>query len=155
MSTPRMREAARAIVLDETDRVLLLRYDEGDGVFWATPGGALDPGEDHLAAARRELAEELGVIDVELGPKVATRSKEHLIEGKTTKQIESYFIVRIPANQVDPTRATQTDDILSWEWWPLADLRTTDQVVYPVGLTDLIDSFLVNGAPATPIAFTG
>lgn len=102
-----------------------------------------------------ELAEELGVIDVELGPKVATRSKEHLIQGKATQQVESYFIVRIPANHVDPTRATQTDDILSWKWWPLADLHTTDQVVYPAGLMDLIDSFLANGAPANPIAFTG
>ncbi|SFL20827.1 ADP-ribose pyrophosphatase YjhB, NUDIX family [Streptosporangium canum] len=155
MSTPKIREAARAIVLDEADRVLLLRYDEGDGVFWATPGGALDPGEDHQTATRRELAEELGVTDVKLGPEVATRSKEHLIYGETTRQIERYFIVRIPARHVDPARATQTDDILAWEWWTLADLRATGQVVYPVGLTELIDSFLANGAPASPFAFTG
>ncbi|MER5424803.1 methionine adenosyltransferase [Streptosporangium roseum] len=63
--------------------------------------------------------------------------------------------VRIPARHVDPARATQTDDILAWEWWTLADLRATGQVVYPVGLTELIDSFLTNGAPASPFAFTG
>jgi 8-oxo-dGTP pyrophosphatase MutT (NUDIX family) len=37
-ATPPLREAARAIVLDAEDRVLLLRYDENGG-FWATPGG--------------------------------------------------------------------------------------------------------------------
>ncbi|MEV7010233.1 NUDIX domain-containing protein [Streptosporangium sp. NPDC051022] len=142
MSTPRIREAARAIVLDEDDRVLLLRYDEGDGVFWATPGGALDPGEDHRAAVRRELSEELGVTDVELGPQIATRTKEHLIQGETVRQVERYFVVRIPADRVDLARATQTDGILAWEWWTLADLRAADQVVYPIGLTALIDHFL-------------
>ncbi|BCJ49225.1 hypothetical protein Asp14428_07000 [Actinoplanes sp. NBRC 14428] len=28
---------------------------------WEPPGGGLDPGEDHLRAARRELAEETGL----------------------------------------------------------------------------------------------
>ncbi|MFD7378392.1 hypothetical protein ACFY13_50165 [Streptomyces mirabilis] len=39
-STPPLREAARAIVMDADDRVLLLCYDENQG-FWATPGGSL------------------------------------------------------------------------------------------------------------------
>ncbi|MDX3761929.1 hypothetical protein ACWDBO_54330 [Streptomyces mirabilis] len=42
--TPPLREAARAIVMDADDRVLLLRYDENQG-FWATPGGSLKRGE--------------------------------------------------------------------------------------------------------------
>ncbi|MGW2612479.1 hypothetical protein ACWC4A_50700 [Streptomyces mirabilis] len=39
-STPPLREAARGIVTDADDRVLLLRCDEDQG-FWATPGGSL------------------------------------------------------------------------------------------------------------------
>ncbi|MEV8527120.1 hypothetical protein AB0451_23560 [Streptomyces sp. NPDC052000] len=38
-----LREAARAVVLDADQRVLLLRYDENGG-FWATPGDSLEPG---------------------------------------------------------------------------------------------------------------
>ncbi|WP_415939922.1 hypothetical protein [Streptomyces sp. 039-1] len=40
MSTPDppVRDAARAVLLDADQRVLLLRYDENGG-FWATPGG--------------------------------------------------------------------------------------------------------------------
>ena len=155
MSTPRIREAARAIVLDDSGRVLLLRYDEDGKVFWATPGGALNPGEDYQAALRRELGEELGVTDVQLGPQIATRTKEHLIQGESVRQIECYFVVRIPAARVAPARATQTDGILGWEWWTPADLRATDQVVYPVGLTTLIDHFLSKGTPAIPFTFTG
>ncbi|MFI7536540.1 NUDIX hydrolase [Streptosporangium sp. NPDC049376] len=148
MSTPRIREAARAVVLDENDRVLLLRYDEGGKVFWATPGGALDPGEDYQAAVRRELGEELGVADVELGPQIATRSKEHLVQGETVRQVERYFVVRLSADHVDPARATQTDGILAWKWWTLEDLNATDQTVYPVELTRLIGHFLADGPSA-------
>ncbi|MFF0577616.1 NUDIX hydrolase [Streptosporangium saharense] len=155
MSTPRTREAARAVVLDENDRILLLRYNEGGKVFWATPGGALDPGEDYQTAVRRELGEELGVTDVELGPQIATRTKEHLVQGETVQQVERYFVVRLAASRVDPARATQIDGILTWEWWTLTDLSATDQTVYPVGLTELIDRFLSGGAPDVPFAFTG
>ena len=56
----RLRRAGRVIVLDPEDRVLLFRYDDGppNGRHWCTPGGGLNDGEDYLAGARRELAEE-------------------------------------------------------------------------------------------------
>ncbi|WP_407642093.1 NUDIX domain-containing protein [Actinomadura spongiicola] len=44
------------MVLSDTDQVLLLRYDEGAGVFWAIPGGGLKPGETRVQAVLRELA---------------------------------------------------------------------------------------------------
>ncbi|MGW2650006.1 NUDIX domain-containing protein [Streptomyces sp. NPDC001393] len=57
-STPPLREAARAIVLDADDRVMLLREEGG---FWATPGGSLEDAEDYATATLRELSEELGI----------------------------------------------------------------------------------------------
>jgi ADP-ribose pyrophosphatase YjhB (NUDIX family) len=81
-STPPLREAARAVVVDADDRVLLLRYDE-DGVFWATPGGSLEKGEDYATATLRELREELGIDEkaIDLGPQLAKRSKDHTDAG--------------------------------------------------------------------------
>lgn len=152
MATARTREAARVIVLNENDQVLLLRYDEGEGVFWATPGGALEPGETHAQAARRELHEELGVQHISLGPQLATRAKEHLVHGEPVRQVERYFIASIPTAEVDLTQATQTDDILAWQWWSLPDIDQTQQTVYPLGLTTLIQRYLTDGAPASPAA---
>ncbi|MEU8268275.1 NUDIX domain-containing protein [Sphaerisporangium sp. NPDC049002] len=155
MTAVRLRQAARVIVLDDSDQVLLLRYEEGNGVFWATPGGALDAGETHTQAAIRELREELGIEEVELGPQLASRAKTHMIHGELTEQVEKYFIAHIPADQVDPAQATQTDDILAWQWWDLTELGRTRQTVYPLGLTALIKQYLTEGAPAAPYVLPG
>jgi 8-oxo-dGTP pyrophosphatase MutT (NUDIX family) len=156
--TPPLREAARAIVLDDQDRVLLLRYDENGG-FWATPGGSLEDEDegDHSAAVLRELGEELGIgeKEVELGDQLAERSKDHLVGGREVRQVEKYFLARIPAAAVDPARASQPDNIREHRWWPLAELNATADTVYPLGLADLVTGVLEHGAPVRPVVLAG
>ena len=71
----RLRLAARVILLDPDDRVLLMRYDDGppNGSHWTTPGGGLNEAEDYRAAALRELAEETGWSDIPLLGEVTRR----------------------------------------------------------------------------------
>ncbi|MFC9504081.1 NUDIX hydrolase [Streptomyces sp. NPDC057002] len=152
ISPPAVREAARAVVLGDHDRVLLLRYDENGG-FWATPGGSLEVGEDYTEALLRELGEELGLDEgvVELGPQLADRSKDHLVGGHVVRQLEKYFLIRIAAALVDPARATQPDTIREYRWWPLAELLTTPDAVYPEGLADLVAAVVEGRVPERPI----
>ena len=60
---PTERIAARAILFGPEDRILLVRFSPPHalGVWWATPGGALDPGETLEEGLRRELLEEAGI----------------------------------------------------------------------------------------------
>ncbi|HYW92307.1 MAG TPA: NUDIX hydrolase [Gammaproteobacteria bacterium] len=54
--------AAAALPLDADQRVCLIRqYRPPVGWIWELPAGKIDPGEEPLAAARRELEEETGV----------------------------------------------------------------------------------------------
>jgi 8-oxo-dGTP pyrophosphatase MutT (NUDIX family) len=122
VTTPALREAARAIVLDPDDRVVLLRYDE-NGAFWATPGGSLEPGETHLHAVIRELREELGIQHVDLGPHLATRIKDHPVAGRNVRQAEQYYLARVRPENVQPLSAANSDNIQEWRWWTLAELR--------------------------------
>ena len=61
-----LRVSAYAVCLDAERRLLLTRIAPGytrsfDG-WWTLPGGGLDHGEDPRDGARRELAEETGLV---------------------------------------------------------------------------------------------
>ncbi|MFI8504797.1 NUDIX hydrolase [Streptomyces sp. NPDC085524] len=62
---PQALVASCVMLLDEQDRMLLLRYgpgqEEASGTWWL-PGGMLDAGENPWPAARRELDEETGIV---------------------------------------------------------------------------------------------
>lgn len=65
------------IALDGDGQVLLVRHSYGRG-HWTLPGGGLRAGEDPLAAALREFAEELGCA---LAGPVALGTHESTLHG--------------------------------------------------------------------------
>ena len=139
----RLRRAGRVIVLDPEDRILLFRYDDGppNGRHWCTPGGGLNEDEDYAAGARRELAEETGWTDVTLGEEVLERTLNMEHEDKIVRQQERFFLARVPVarrglGEVAAMHAS--DGIAAWHWWTLAELDSTEEVIWPSGLADLV-----------------
>jgi ADP-ribose pyrophosphatase YjhB (NUDIX family) len=55
-------ESAGGIVLNNSGQVLVVSQH---GTSWSLPKGHIEAGEDHLAAARREIHEESGVTQLE------------------------------------------------------------------------------------------
>lgn len=151
-----IRRAARVIVLDHDDRLLLLRYAEDGRVYWAVPGGSLEEGESHEQAARRELREELGLIyDDAFGLPVAERAKEHTVGGRRVRQVELYYMARIKAGELDLAAATQPDEITDYRWWTRSEIATANDPIYPLGLLDLVTGYLAHGAPRQPVTLAG
>ena len=137
-------------MLDSDDRVLLFRYDEEppNGRHWCTPGGGLDDGEDYAAGARRELAEETGWADVLVGREVyeGTRSLEYA--DRLVLQHERFFLARVEVacrglGEVAAMHAS--DGIAAWHWWTLAELDSTDEVIWPAGFADLLRGLIRAG----------
>ena len=67
METMRRRPSSRLLVIDRDNCVLLFRFAFNRGQlagqnYWATPGGALEAGENFADAGRRELFEETGIL---------------------------------------------------------------------------------------------
>jgi ADP-ribose pyrophosphatase YjhB (NUDIX family) len=138
-----VRRAARVIVLDPLDRVLLMRYDQPppNGRHWATPGGGAEDGEDYPAAALRELAEETGWTDIVLLREVLRRSYDMDYAGRMVHQDERLYIARTGQagrDIRDVAAMHEADGIAAWRWWTLAELDDTDELVWPPGLSELI-----------------
>lgn len=156
MSALRLRIAARAIVVDDDERVLLVMFDFGDrGTVWATPGGGIEEGESDEAAVRRELAEEAGLDDFELGPHVWTRTHVTPMGGGTWDgQTERYYLVRTPA--FEPTPRLSWDELraeamTAIRWWELDELKASEAQFAPRRLPVLLRELLMHGAPAEPL----
>ncbi len=66
------------------------------GGYWVFPGGAVDGGEDHRAAAVRELAEEAGVTNLE--PEALVEYSRWITpELIATRYDTRFFLARAPA----------------------------------------------------------
>jgi 8-oxo-dGTP pyrophosphatase MutT (NUDIX family) len=154
---PRPRVAARVVLLDDLDHVLLFRgIDPGDldaGSWWFTPGGGVDPDESLEQAARRELAEETGIHDLDLGPCVWTRLAQFTFEGIEFEQREWFFLARTTQRTVDTSGFVDYEQrsLTEHRWWSLAELRRSDEVVWPRDLASLLATLLTAGPPGVVI----
>jgi 8-oxo-dGTP pyrophosphatase MutT (NUDIX family) len=140
------RLAARVLLVDEQDRVLLIHgRDPGRPdlpSWWITPGGGLDDGETRADAARRELLEETGLRVGDLGRVVLTRSVEFEFDGEWFAQDEVFYLVRVESLAVGLDTSGWNDierrALTELRWWTMPELAATTELVFPEGLTELL-----------------
>ena len=150
------REGVRALVLDPDGRVLLVRFvnPETGEEFWATPGGGIDPGEALEDALRRELREETGLDDFELGPVVWTRREVFRWAGRTLDQSERIALVRVPAFEPRPQLSAEqlaNEGVHELRWWTLSELEASQRSFAPSRLAYFLRELLEQGLPAQPL----
>jgi double-stranded uracil-DNA glycosylase len=145
------RPAVRAVVLDQDDRALLVQFRDDSGQeWWATPGGGIDEGEDVESALRRELAEELGLDDFELGPEIWTREHTFAWRGRIHRQRERMWLVEVSAHEPAPRVDLAAELVSDVRWWTPAELAETSETLVPARLFELLRELRANGPPASP-----
>jgi 8-oxo-dGTP pyrophosphatase MutT (NUDIX family) len=139
------------VLLDENDRVLLLRFRDGARTWWCTPGGGIEPGETAEQSAVRELREETGLESVELGPRIWTRRHLGTYQGRPFDQAEQIYFARVTSFEARPAPAAIGEGFDAIRWWTLEELSASTEDVAPRNLAEGIRSLLADGLPATPI----
>jgi len=163
-ATATRRHAVRAVILDDDDRVLLCRFGPphpavpADAtVVWAAPGGGIEPGERPLAALRRELHEETGLV-IDADPphvwhqEVAAPGQADGHDGL----VNDYFLVRTAS--FEPRGALSDDDlaaehITEMRWWRHADIADYDgtDLFSPRDLATPLAALIAGDLPGTPV----
>jgi 8-oxo-dGTP pyrophosphatase MutT (NUDIX family) len=138
------------MVFDPAGRVLLIRCAvvRRDGklfVFWLTPGGEIEPDEEPVAAARREVLEELGLeLDVR-GPVYKEQNQfEHM--GEMRDNTDFVFVARCAAEAPRLQGVTADEIALMQEirWWTADEVEAAlalGENVFPVDLAERMREF--------------
>lgn len=143
----RIRQAARILVTDSQDRILLFRFSYDSGPlagmnYWSVPGGGVEPGESVAEAAVRELLEETGIVAEAFGEPVTENTYDfRLSTGEEVAAHDHYFVFR-PQTVPPLSRAGLTElerhTLVETRWWSIDDLLATQEHVVPANLPDLL-----------------
>ena len=155
----RTRFAARAVVIDDLGRTLLFRArmpgaDESARIFWITPGGGIEEGEDEITAVRREVFEETGLVDFAVGPPVWTRDHTFRWGDGMLRQVEVYYLIRVAAFEVSIEHHQQEEltFLTAHRWFSLDEIREHQERFVPANFADLLEPLLAGLTPESPIA---
>nr|WP_238353022.1 bifunctional GNAT family N-acetyltransferase/NUDIX hydrolase [Kribbella solani] len=155
---PSLRPAARGVILDPDDRILLVRFEFPDGPLWATPGGGLEPGETVVEGLRRELIEEVGLEGFPDPPHLW--HQEVVAEGHATGYdgvLNDYFLIRTtafdPAGTLSPDEL-RAENVHALRWWTRTELEADPGRFAPRNLPALLRHLLESGPPNTPTQLT-
>ncbi|THF86225.1 NUDIX domain-containing protein [Deinococcus sp. KSM4-11] len=123
-NAPLLAVSVGVFIHDESGRVLLQR--RGDDGLWSEPGGALEPGEDFLTGAHRELLEETGLScpDLALIPLPDGLQDGPELHGRYPNGHEIYVVGlraqgHLPASALAQAAPDDSGETLELRWWPL------------------------------------
>lgn len=144
------RTAARAILIDDRERVLLIwgcdPAKPDDGSWWYTPGGGVEPGESFTEALRRELQEEIGLDVDHVGEIVFEATSRFEYNGCEFYQRNLFYEVRVPEFEADLSALSAEErlGILSVHWLTVDDMRSTPHFIHPPTLPDIVANLLAS-----------
>lgn len=146
------RTSIRVVLMASSGRFLLFEtIDPGIpelGVWWELPGGGMEPGEDVIATAIRELAEETGFVVPSSAVEQSRwrRSATYLRRGTRTLQHEHVVLIRWSEPETDPARDARTAEELAayigHRWWSLQELVESQERFFPGRLAELLPRML-------------
>jgi ADP-ribose pyrophosphatase YjhB (NUDIX family) len=142
--TPSIRTSVKAIIQHD-GLILVIRYHDDRGYWYTLPGGGQQQGETLIAALRREVAEETGLM-VRVGSLrfvrdcLATPNSRALPPG--FHQVELFFSCELESRDSRGASALDPGQV-GFEWRRIEELRAV--CFFPQSLLDAIEQGLKFG----------
>jgi putative (di)nucleoside polyphosphate hydrolase len=126
------RPAAGVMLLNRDGKVWVGQRLDSTLEAWQMPQGGLDPGEDAVSGALRELEEETGIARDKV--EILARCGEQLLydlpddllgkiwKGRWRGQSQTWFLMRFTGEDGDVNLATPEPEFRAWKWAEPAEL---------------------------------
>jgi 8-oxo-dGTP pyrophosphatase MutT (NUDIX family) len=103
MTWMKKTRSAGGVVTNDEGEVLVVSQR---GRSWSLPKGHIDPGEDALAAAKREIYEESGIRDLELVRELGTYERHKISwdggDDRSERKVITMFLFRTSEKNLKP-----------------------------------------------------
>ena len=125
-----LRNGVGIVVLNQANKVFVGKRIDNPKNFWQMPQGGIDPGENYLSAALRELEEETGIKNVKLIKEIDELLTYELPpkllgiiwKGKYRGQKQKWFIMKFNGNDEEINLRTHKPEFMDWKWIDISDI---------------------------------
>ena len=124
------RTGVGIVVINNNNKVFVAKRIDNPRNFWQMPQGGVDPEEDFLDAAFRELKEETSITSVklikELDGFITYDLPDNLLgiiwKGKYKGQTQKWFVMRFVGEDNEININTKHPEFLEWKWVELSEI---------------------------------
>lgn len=145
-SRARLERSAGGVVLRRIDgeiHILLIRDPYGN---LGLPKGHLEEDEASPQAALREVNEETGLTDLELGPELSTIDWYFRLKGRLIHKYCTFYLMSCPTGEAQPE---ETEGITECLWVPMD--QAVEKIAYDNARTILVEAVeVIRGDPGLP-----
>jgi len=146
------------VALDQDRRIFLINAadpaDPTKAPWWEIPGGGIDGYETSAHAVARELWEEAGIAEAEIGPVIWTQHVNFRFAGYHFDQDEVIHVAWCRSDTAHAPQGLELFEAMAFRgsrWWTLDELLASDEPTLPPRLREFLPAIIAGDLPPEPV----